>query len=118
MPLVLLGLIVVVGGCLLIYYQFGPAISRRLGTGGGGYADGFRRSPEGRARYGSAGGEAADGGSEPDEKLYETSADGKVLFVFGGGEREERPLNAHGGAKAAGNGEDDAAAEPGQDDGA
>ena len=92
MPLVILGLIVVLGAALLIYYQLGPKVTLRL---------------RGRSGFGGFGGADADA-DKTDEKKSETAETGiespaidtadkeKVLFIFGDGEREERPLRGSG----------------------
>jgi len=51
MPLIILGLIVVLGGCLLIYYQLGPKVTLRLKSrfGGGGAAQEGAQGAEGAA---------------------------------------------------------------------
>ena len=127
MPLIILGLIVILGACLLIYYQLGPKVTKRLGggigsgSGSGGGSGGFgglgglgalfgmqdpnAQNPNAQGPgfsqgagagpgQGSAGG---DGGftaneAEPDGKTGDES-DGKVLFIFGDGERVERTLD-------------------------
>ena len=95
MPLVILGLIVVLGGALLIYYQLGPKITRRLSGGQGVFSSVFGGQDDGP--------KAAPHDEDPAEDEAETGDgqtgtekvdddDGKVLFIFGDGEREERPL--------------------------
>jgi len=85
MPLIILGLIVVLGAALLIYYQLGPKVTLRLknrrGAFGGGYED--DDMPMG------------DIDAEDEEGVgsaRENRDDGKVLFIFGDGESEERPI--------------------------
>ena len=94
MPLIILGLIVVLGVALLIYYQLGPKVTLRLKSGKGGMfgSGGFGGYSEG---------DAPDSDLNAEENTDSADAnntgagggDGKVLFIFGGGEREERPIN-------------------------
>ncbi|MCL2111497.1 MAG: hypothetical protein FWH32_04475 [Clostridiales bacterium] len=85
MALIILGLIVVLGGCLLIYYQLGPKVTMRLK---GGFGNIF-------------GGPAADGEIVDVDPVTtyrdEPVSDGKVIYVFGDGAREERPLREDDG---------------------
>jgi len=106
MPLIILGLIVILGGCLLIYYQLGPKVTLRLknklsGLGGFGGFGGFGAQDEtaGGAEGADAGQEGAQanpGDAEAkswrSEGESETPDNKKVLYVFGDGEREERSL--------------------------
>lgn len=100
MPLIILGGIVVVGGLLLLYFQLGPKITQRLK---GGTADFTAKANEwfGEEPFRTEGSDSADAAADGDDvadgagKTRKSVADddGKVLFIFGGGEREERPLN-------------------------
>jgi len=92
MPLIILGLIVVLAVVLLVYYQLGPKVTTRLksrrGAFGGGYEDDMPP--------GDMDAEGEDGmGSGMGER--ENRDDGKVLFIFGDGESEERPIREDGG---------------------
>ena len=93
MPLIILGLIVVLGAALLIYYQLGPKVTLRLrgnrdssGGGPGGGAPDTSTEADGDAN--------ADPAQESAKS--KTPEDEKVLYVFGDGEREERPLREEG----------------------
>jgi|GEM_PF-3292345 len=97
MPLVILGLIVILGGCFLIYYQLGPKITLRLKGARGAfspgqsdaYADADAGSPEDEADSENDGaGEETGPEAEKPQKIK----DDKVLYIFGDGEREERSL--------------------------
>ena len=91
MPLIILGLIVVLGVVLLIYYQLGPKVTTRLknrrGAFGGGYEDDM---PPGDM-------DADEDGMGSGMGERENRDDGKVLFIFGDGESEERPIREDGG---------------------
>lgn len=112
MPLIILGLIVILGGCLLIYYQLGPKVTQRLGGKFGGWTSGGAAAETGvpvetkteetgnRHFEGgdagdedpdqSAGGEAVkDGGEDSGEDACKD----KVVFLFGNGKREERHID-------------------------
>ena len=119
MPLIILGLIVVVGGLFLIFSHFKPAIGRRLrggyhGFGFGGF-DGLGAFQGGEAEPGAPaengqpgaageGGSAGEGGAAGESGAAGGAGasegtrqdDGKVLFVYGSGEREERSLDKDG----------------------
>ena len=90
MPLIILGLIVVLCGALLIYYQLGPKVTLRLksGFGGGG--------PAADEAQGEGGAESEIG---PDSAKAEEKPkdDEKILYVFGRGESEERSLHEDSG---------------------
>jgi hypothetical protein len=101
MPLVILCLIVIVGGLLLLYYQLGPKVSRRIGDGFSDLRDrlnpimGGNESESERAGGNTDGQSTGDSGKSSEKKDVEGEKedDGKVLFVYGGGECEERPLD-------------------------
>ena len=99
MPLIILGLIVVLGAALLIYYQLGPKVTLRLKSGFGGFGGGPGAGSA--ADEAEAQGEAQQAGSgaksEPDDE--------KVLFIFGDGAREERPLHNDDGQDSQDKGE-------------
>lgn len=96
MPLVILGIIVVVGACLMIYYQVGPSLRNRV------------RTPR-DASYPSQSGEKNTFGGyidleqdtdyevgpkeDGEGKSYGKSEDGKVLYIFNAGKTELRPLD-------------------------
>jgi len=98
--IVILGIIVVGGALFLILSNIKLPSGRRLRGGGYGFGfggfDGFGAFQEGNqiVPFGDdqqppgEGGEGAqgEGGADGDD-------DGKVLFIFGSGEREERSLN-------------------------
>jgi hypothetical protein len=103
MPLVVLGIIVVVGAGLMIYYQIGPTLKNRVRNGGGAPVSRSRTSSSPRDSFGGylhmEGGSDSDSDFDADsdsgygeEKPYEKSKDGKVLYVFNGGKTEIRPL--------------------------
>ena len=111
MPLIILGLIVILGACLLIYYQLGPKVTLRLKSGFGGFAGFGGASPapgdeapaEGQGGEG-AGGAAGPGAADSPEVPFRRAAESgrgpdseKVLYVFGDGEREERSLREDDG---------------------
>ena len=104
MPLVILGLIVVLGGALLIYYQLGPKVTKRLNSGPNFFSSLFG------GQEGNPGGfqNAEDDANAPDAGAGQTGAekgledDGKVLFIFGDGEREERSFGEDGGSPSGG----------------
>jgi hypothetical protein len=85
MPLVILGIIVVVGACLMIYYQIGPTLRERARKAEKGYIH-----VEVVPKLPDEGDDARDARDE--EKPYDKSGDGKVLYVFNGGKTEIRPL--------------------------
>ena len=117
MPLFILGAIVVLGGCLLLYYQLGPKVTLRLKNGlfgGGPAAAAEEPDPEGNA----AGEAAAETGTEPEAEAAAAGDPGeergretlkavpprnqsktveKVIYVYGDGEREERTLRDNDG---------------------
>jgi len=104
MPLIILGIIVVVGGAILALSHFKPDIGRRLRGGYGGFGfggfdrfgamqdgNGFKMPfDEDPSAQPPAGGENT---GEVTPNHEGRSDDGKVLFIFGSGEREERSLN-------------------------
>ena len=102
MPLIILGIIVVGGALFLVLSTIKPAIGRRLrggyhGFGFGGF-DGFGAVREGAQvdvvqDEEQPSSERADGASMGETK----DADGKVLYIFGSGEREERTLGEKDG---------------------
>lgn len=105
MLLVILGLIVVGGALFLIFSQFKPAIGRRLrggyhGFGFGGF-DGLGAFQDENNSFKTPFGDNAEVPNEADGNAESHDADeqntrddeGKVLFIFGSGEREERSLN-------------------------
>ena len=89
MPLIILGLIVVLGGCLLIYYQLGPKVTMRLkGAGSLGEAPADETNE-------AAGGPTVAAAEGTGEKAAETPRRvEKVIYVYGDGEREERTLSS------------------------
>ena len=113
MPLFILGAIVVLGGCLLLYYQLGPKVTLRLKSGlfGGGpaaaaedpkpeEATGGEAEPEAVSETETAEGSEDDKGSEtlkavPPRNQSKTVE--KVIYVYGDGEREERTLSGNDG---------------------
>jgi hypothetical protein len=109
MPLVILGIIVVVGACLMIYYQIGPTLKARAGNAGAASSRSSSRDSFGGYIHVEVVPELPED-AEPDdivippkagisdeageeEKPFEKSNDGKVLYVFNGGKTELRPLN-------------------------
>jgi len=105
MPIIILGIIVVGGALFLVLSHFKPKIGgRRLrggynGFGFGGF-DGLGAMQDGNNSFkmpfedmmqppAEEGGEAQ---GTPGATTTERSEDGKVLYVFGSGEREERSL--------------------------
>jgi len=105
MPLIILGIIVVVGALILVLSHFKPAIGRRLrggynGFGFGGF-DGLGAMQDGNNNFKmpfedgmnpQPNADDANAGGAP-QASDNRSDDGKVLFIFGSGEREERSLN-------------------------
>ena len=94
MPLVILGLIVVLGGALLIYYQLGPKVTKRLNSGSNFFSSIFG-APQGNAaqsQYADAEAGAPDADAGQAGAGNDADGDGKVLFIFGEGAREERPV--------------------------
>ena len=103
MPLVILGLIVVLGVVFLIYYQLGPKATDRLKSGlsdiFGGVFGGGGGAAAGSAPAGAApteGGSESAGASGPQE-VKSLPSEEKVLYIFGDGAREERPLDGDEG---------------------
>ena len=102
MPLIILGIIVVVGAGLMIYYQIGPTVRTRIKT-----QSGSTSSPVKSDSESSFGGfidlepdvdfedEAIEDDDDDDgeRKSYGKSSDGKVLYIFDAGKTELRPLN-------------------------
>jgi hypothetical protein len=87
MPLIILGLIVVLGAALLIYYQLGPKVTLRLKNRRGAFGSGYEDDmPVGDMDMDDEDGMGSDMGAR------ENRDDGKVLFIFGDGESEERPI--------------------------
>jgi len=111
MPLIILGLIVVLGACLLIYYQLGPKVTLRLkdklsgfaGFGGfGGFDAEQPGTTDGVDGANESGGAPSDPGVAEVKSLRgESEGDAlnnkKVLYVFGDGECEERSLRDNDG---------------------
>ena len=103
MPLIILGLIVVVGALFLVLSHFKPAIGRRLRGGYHGF--GFGGFDGLGAFQGPASDSDAPAENEPPSSANTDGStmgdrrddDGKVLFVFGRGEREERSLDEDDG---------------------
>ena len=106
MPLVILGIIVVVGASLMIYYQIGPTLSNRVRTPRntsssksnknepfGGYID---LAPDLDLLVESD--DENDIGND-EGKSYGKSEDGKVLYIFDAGKTEIRPLEEDGEKK-------------------
>jgi len=108
MPLIILGIIVVGGALFLVLSHFKPDIGRRLRGGYGGFGFGgfdrlgaiqdennkFKMPFDGEAPP-EAGAEGEQTGDAAQASENRTD-DGKVLFIFGSGEREERSLNENG----------------------
>jgi len=104
MLLVILGLIVVGGAAFLIFSQFKPAVGRRLrsgyhGFGFGGF-DGFGALQDENYMFKDAS-EFTTAGSEDGTEGADDGHDddGKVLYIFGSGEREERSIDEEDGGK-------------------
>jgi len=108
MPLIILGIIVVVGGLILALSHFKPKIGRRLrggysGFGFGGF-DGLGALQDENNAFkmpfdeGLNPTQNAEGGVEGqgDSTFSDHDDNGKVLFIFGNGEREERPSGDDG----------------------
>jgi hypothetical protein len=94
MPLIILGLIVVLGAALLIYYQLGPKVTLRLRSRQSGFG-GFGGAPEDDASADVPGDEGSRESTDSDlaeDGKKASESDGKVLFIFGDGESEERPI--------------------------
>jgi len=88
MPLIILGLIVVLGACLLIYYQLGPKVTLRLKS-----KPTDPVGPEGAANPAEGEKDGAEKEGDADKAEIKPKAeDEKVLYIFGDGERLERPL--------------------------
>ena len=101
MPLVILGLIVVLGVAFLIYYQLGPKSDRLkgglgslfgFGGGGGDSSPSTSDSPDGEDAS-----ENEDVDISGEKSVKSLTGDEKVLYIFGDGEREERPLDKNDG---------------------
>jgi len=104
MPLIILGIIVVGGALFLVFSNFKPAIGRRLRGGYGGFGfggfDGLGAMQDENNHFkmpfdNGFGPEQGEEGEKPagEAPVSENrSDDGKVLFIFGSGEREERSL--------------------------
>ena len=112
MPLIILGLIVILGGCLLIYYQLGPKVTLRLknklsgfaGFGGFGGVDAEQRETTEGTESANEESDAApsdSGGAEVKSLRGEGEGEAlnnkKVLYVFGDGECVERSLRDNDG---------------------
>jgi len=105
MPLIILGIIVVGGALFLVLSHFKPAIGRRLRGGYGGFGfggfDGLGALKDENNQFKMPFGEDAASQANPEGEntgdtasaSHDHSDDGKVLFIFGSGEREERSLN-------------------------
>jgi len=96
MPLIILGLIVVLGAALLIYYQLGPKVTLKLknARGGGGFG-GFGAYNGDDAGQNAENGDSEQAVSDSDMREAVKKSDGnegKVIFIFGDGESEERPI--------------------------
>ena len=104
MPLIILGIIVVVGAGLMIYYQVGPTIRTRIKTPYGGQPS--SPNPDSKNAFGGfidleaeqdLDDESVDDEDEYEDederKTYGKSSDGKVLYIFDAGKTELRPLN-------------------------
>ena len=96
MPLIILGIIVVGGALFLILSQIKPRKGRRLrggynGFGFGGFDGLGALQNEDNANMPAEGDPANNGAG--DGASGSRDDDGKVLFIFGSGEREERSLN-------------------------
>ena len=88
MPIIILGLIVVLGAALLIYYQLGPKVTLRLKKNRSEYGGGFGGYSEDNPQDGDFNSDGVQDDANPTHV-----DDGKVLFIFGDGEREERPIS-------------------------
>jgi hypothetical protein len=96
----ILGIIVLIGACLMIYYQIGPSLRVR-----GRRSVSSQTSAERRDVFGGYipvevipkldSDLKTEKDSDP-EKSYDKSGDGKVLYVFNGGKTEIRPLDESG----------------------
>ena len=107
-PLIILGLIIVLGGALLIYYQLGPKVTLRLKSSLGGFGAGIFGGGEAPAPEAAEAEVVQEGAAEVDSEQVapeiniseagKKSADneGKVLFIFGDGETEVRPIREDG----------------------
>jgi len=101
MPLIILGIIVVGGGLFLLISNLKPAIGRRLRGGYNGFGFGGFDRFGALQNPGQEPGPTVEVGQAPDAQPKDEKAgdnkdkddDGKVLFVFGSGEREERSLD-------------------------
>ena len=91
MPIIILGLVAVLGAVLLLYYQLGPKVTLRL--------KGSLRaaSPEDETEAASEGAEADSVSVADAAQASAASGNEKVLYVFGDGELEERSLRDDGG---------------------
>ena len=118
MPIIILGLIVILGGALLIFYQLGPKVSLRLkgsgifgGFGGGesaGADEGAAEPYDADAMAGEDAGEAGADAEPVEIKPTIINDDGvprhdgkkpaKVIYVYGDGEIEERSLRDNDGS--------------------
>jgi len=105
MPIIILGIIVVGGALFLILSKFKPNIGRRLRGGYGGFGfggfDGLGAMQDGNSPFKMPFGEEEQPPVNPEGDPASTSNkpvipdrddSGKVLYVFGSGEREERSL--------------------------
>lgn len=94
MPLIILGLIVVLGGCLLIYYQLGPKITLRLkGSGLFGGEEAADETTESATTEEPQADASADEKSKDIHSVSDSESGKKiekVIYVYGDGEREER----------------------------
>ena len=100
MPLVILGIIVVVGAGLMIYYQIGPTLTNRVRTPRDTSSSGSNKKEPFGGYIDLA--QGSDFVVEPDDenvieteegKSYGKSEDGKVLYIFDAGKTEIRPLD-------------------------
>ena len=106
MVLFVFALIAILGACLLLYYQLGPKVTNRLkGSLGGasGFASGLGAMFGMQPPPQPAGEETPGADEKKDETGYSVvsqtqgdSSEGKVLFIFGDGERVERPIDGDG----------------------
>ena len=108
MPLVILGLIVVLGVVFLIYYQLGPKTTDRIKSGlsdifggifggGGGAAGGGMAPGAGDAGASAEGGPGGADQATGQQAVKSLPSEEKVLYIFGDGAREERPLDGDEG---------------------
>ena len=104
MPIIILGLIVVLGVVFLLYYQLGSSGQDKIKSGFSNFFSGIFGGPQASPGGPAGGDSSAEGGPEGadsdasgQQSVKSLTGDEKVLYIFGDGAREERPLDSDDG---------------------